>query len=57
MKKLVIVVALLAVAACGRDGEPVAPEVKGTTTFGMNSDSGPFQSSAITFIFGGPGAS
>lgn len=57
MKKLVLVLALLAVAACGKDGEPVAPTVKGSTTFGMNSASGPFQSSAITFFFGGSGSS
>ena len=55
MKKLTIVLALAALSACGVDGEPVAPTVKTTTTFGVNSESGPFQSSAIAFIFGGSG--
>ena len=55
MKKLTIVLALAALSACGVDGEPVAPTVKTTTTLGVNSESGPFQSSAIAFIFGGSG--
>lgn len=57
MKKLVTVLALAALTACGADGQPVAPDVKANTTFGFNSKSGAFQSSAITFLFGGSGSS
>jgi|GEM_PF-1068828 predicted small lipoprotein YifL len=52
MRKAVMLLALAALTACGADGEPVKPTVKTQTTFGMNSESGSFSSSAITFFFG-----
>lgn len=52
MKQAVMVLALAALAACGADGQPVKPTVKTETTFGVNSESGSFSKSAITFLFG-----
>ncbi len=52
MKKVAMILALATVAACGVDGQPVKPTVKTETTFGVNSESGSFSKSAITFFFG-----
>lgn len=52
MKKVLFLVSLTALTACGADGEPVKPTVSANTTFGVNSESGSFSRSAITFFFG-----
>lgn len=53
MKKLALILVVAAVSACGVDGEPTPPEVTGKTTVGVNSDSGLFNSTQITLLFGG----
>lgn len=53
MNKLAVILVVSALAACGVDGEPIPPEVKGETTVGYNSSEGMFQSTAITLLFGG----
>ena len=53
MKKLAVLGGLVALGACGVDGEPTPPEVTGKTTVGVNSDSGVFNSTQITLLFGG----
>ena len=52
MKRLAIVLlgcGLL--AACGVDGDPVKPEVSGSTSFGVNSKSGVSTSTTIGIHF------
>jgi len=52
MKPAAMILALLALAACGADGYPEKPEVSAETTLGYNSESGSFQKSRITLFFG-----
>ena len=52
MKRIATVLALALLASCGADGAPVAPEVSGTQTIGVNSDSGMFTRSSFTLFFG-----
>lgn len=52
MKRMAAVLALALLASCGADGEPVAPEVSGTQTIGVNSESGMFTRSSFTLFFG-----
>ncbi|SFA90456.1 hypothetical protein SAMN05421688_1628 [Poseidonocella pacifica] len=43
---------ILALAACGADGEPTPPRVTGDTTIGVNSKNGGFTRTSIGVEFG-----
>ncbi len=43
---------LLALAACGVDGEPLKPSYSAETTIGYNSRTGPFNQTSIGVRFG-----
>lgn len=51
--RIFAILALGTLAACGVDGEPVPPTVTGSTTIGVNSNSGPFTKTSIGIEFGG----
>ncbi|WP_434290191.1 hypothetical protein [Celeribacter sp. SCSIO 80788] len=52
MKRVVVTLLLLAgLAACGVNGEPVAPEVGVSTTVGVNSRAGAYTDTAINIHF------
>jgi len=53
MTRVLFFAAVLALSACGVDGEPLPPKVSASQTIGVNSSTGPFSKTSIGFTFGG----
>ncbi|NIY80902.1 hypothetical protein HCZ23_15675 [Celeribacter sp. HF31] len=51
MKRVVMLLMLTGLAACGVDGEPVKPDVGMSTTVGVNSRGGSYTDTSINIHF------